>query len=152
MRLDPRDHLLAGAERADRQHVVAPRRGLVDVEDGLVARVDLGVTADPGAHRGPAVGVGAQRVKRLGGRAQLAHHLRGELAEQVLLAGEVLVEGNSRAATELRDPVDAAAVIALVAEDLQRRVENSLMGAMSSGPDARILGERSSANHPWTLR
>ena len=50
-----------------------------------------------------------ERVQRLGRGAHLPRDLPGEVAEHVFLAREVLVEGDARAAGQLRDPVDAAA-------------------------------------------
>ncbi len=69
------------------------------------------------------------------------------MPEDVLLAGEVLVEGDPRARSKLRDPLDAAAVVPVLAEGLQRRVEDALLRPLAPGPDLRIVRERSPANH-----
>ena len=120
--------------------------GLQRVEDRLVARVDLGVAGDPCAQRGPAFAIGGERVERFGRGAHLARHLPGELAEHVFLAREVLVEGDARAPRELRDPVDAAAVVPLLPEGAQRRVEDALLGPPPADADLGVVGERRAAN------
>src|SRR5205823_105237 len=117
------------------------------VEDRFVARVDLDVPADPCPHRLPPVEFRRERIQHLGRRAQLAGDLLGEMPEDVLLAGEVLVEGDARAGSELRDPLDAAAVVSLLTEGLQRGVEDALLRPLPPGPDLGIVGERSPANH-----
>ena len=140
--MDPRDGLLAHVARQVGEDLVALQR----MEDRFVARVDLGVARDPCPHRGPTPDVGGERVQRLGRCAHLASHLPGELAEHVFLAGEVLVEGHPRAASELRDPVDAAAVVALLTEGSQRGVEDALLRALPPSADPGVVGERSAAN------
>ncbi len=140
--MDPRDGLLTGVARDRREPLVNLQR----VEHRLVARVDLGVAGNPRAHRGPAREIGRERIERLGRRAHLTRHLPGELPEDVFLAREVLVEGDPRAVRELRDPVDAAAVITVLAERPQRGVEDALLRALPPEPDARVLGERRAAH------
>ena len=78
---------------------------------------------------------------------QLAGHLAGEVAEHVLLAGEVLVEGDPRAPGQLGDAVDAALVVAVLAEDPQGGVEDALLGALAAGADVRVVGERGAPQH-----
>src|SRR5205823_12651587 len=90
----------------------------------------------------PARRVRADGVERFGRRAQLAGDLPHEVPEHVLLAGEVLIEGHARAASERRDPLDAAPVIALVAERPERGVEDSLLRALPPRPDLRVVGKR----------
>ena len=133
---------VAGAARDEREVLV----GLERVEDRLVPLVDLGVAGDPRPHRGPAGDVGGQRIQRLGRRAHLPGDLAGEVPEHVLLAGEVLVEGHARAASELGDPVDAAAVVALLTEGTQRGVEDALLRPLPPGPDPGVVGEGGAAH------
>src|SRR5947199_10127784 len=64
------------------------------------------------------------------------------MAEDVFLAFEVLIEGHARTAGKIRDAVDAALVVAHLAEHAQRRVENPLLRALSTRPDLRVVGER----------
>src|SRR5262249_39762551 len=116
------------------------------VEHGLVAVVDVAVAADPRPQRAPAVEIGGHRIEGLGGRADLAPDLFRELAEHRLLAREVLVEGDARAAPPARDRLDAALVVALVAEHAQRGVDDALLRAAAARADRRIVGERRAPN------
>ena len=68
------------------------------------------------------------RVQRLGRGHELAGDLAGQVAEHVLLGREVLVEGGPGAPGRLRDPADAAAVVADLGEDPERSVEDALLG------------------------
>ena len=137
-RVDPRDRLFTRALRDGREDIV----GLQCVEDRLVTRVDLGVARNPCAHRVPTFTVGRERIEGLGRGAHLPCHLTRQLPEHVFLAGEVLVEGDPRAAGEVRDPIDAAPVVALFTEGAQRRVEDALLRALPAGSDPRVVGER----------
>ena len=116
------------------------------MEDRLVPLVDLGVAGDPRPHRCPAHGIEGERVQRLRRRAELAVHLPGEVPEHVLLAREVLVEGNPRAPSELRDPVDAAGVISALPESSQGRVENALLRPLPPCANLGVVGERRPAD------
>jgi hypothetical protein len=107
--------------------------------------VDLCVATDPCPQRRPTGGVGCHRVEAVGRCAELARHLHGEVAEHVLLAREVLVEGDARAAGDLGDALDAALVVAEVAEHPQGGVEDALLGALPAGTDVRVVGERGAA-------
>ena len=62
------------------------------------------------------------------------------MAEQVLFAREVLVEGNAGAAGDAGDGVDAATVIAAVGEGDEGGVEDSLAGALAAFAEARLVG------------
>src|SRR5690606_19866552 len=107
----------------------------------LVALEDLGVARHPAADRVPALGIRGDEPERLGRGAELARHLPRQVAEHVLLAGEVLVERRPRAPGELGDAGDAAPVVALLAEDAQGGVDDPLLGALAPRPDPRVGGE-----------
>src|SRR5262249_990566 len=62
--------------------------------------------------------------------------------EQVLLAGEVLVEGDAGAPGDGRDAIDAAVVVADLAEHLEGGVEDAQLGALAPRPDLGVVGER----------
>ena len=115
-------------------------------EDRFVTFVDLGVTGRPsrGARGRPA----ASGVS--GPSASIAACIWRatcpvSVAEHVLLAREVLVEGDTRAAGALRDPVDAALVVSLLPEHAQGGVEDPLLRPLPARADARVVGERRSA-------
>ena len=122
--------LLAGVAGHGGERLVALER----MEHRLVPSVDLGVAGHPGPQGGPAVEVGGERVERLGRRADLAGDLARELAEHVFLVGEVLVEGDPRAPSELRDPVDAAAVVALPRRRPAGRRRGCAAASVALGP------------------
>jgi hypothetical protein len=107
--------------------------------------VDVGVARHPRADGGPALEVGGDRAEELGGGAQLAGHLPGEQVEHVLLRGEVLVERRPRATGLLGDPLDARLVVALVAEHLERGVEDPLLRPLPAGPHLGLVRERRAA-------
>ena len=86
--------------------------------------------------------VGGQRVERLHRRPELTGDLTGELAEDVVLAGEVLVDRDPGAARDLGDAVERGPVVALLGEDLQRGVEDALLRAQASGTDRGVVRER----------
>src|SRR5918993_3283935 len=68
-------------------------------------------------------------------RRHLLGALDGEGAEQVLLVGEVEVEGAVRRARPAHDVVHAGGVVALVREDDGGRVEEALAGAPALGAE-----------------
>ena len=89
------DVALAPPGGAERHHLVGLGSRLERPEDRFVTLVDRCVTPDPVAERLPARGVGRQRPECLDRRLHLARHLPGQRAEHVLLAREVLVEGDA---------------------------------------------------------
>ncbi len=138
---------LAGADRSAGDRLVALRRRLEGLVDGLVALVDLAAPGHEAADGGPAVEVGGDRPEGLGRGAHLPGDLRRQVPEHVLLAGEVLVEGDPRAAGDGGDAVDAAAVVADLAEDLQGGVEDPLLGPLAPGADVGVVRERGAPDH-----
>ena len=139
--MDGRSALVSTPGRR-RQGIVAVGGELVSVEDRFVPGVDLAVARDPLPQPRPARRVRADGVERFGRRAQLAGDLSHEVPEHVLLAGKVLIEGHARAASERRDPLDAAPVVPLLAERPERGVEDPLLRSLPPRPDLRVVGKR----------
>ncbi len=143
---DPGPDALTPARRAHRHHLVTFGGGREGVVHRARALVDLGVAADPGPQRRPTGQVGGDRLERLGRGGELASHLPRQLAEHVLLAGEVLVEGDTRASGAGGDAIDAAVLVALLAEHIQGRVEDPLLGPLPAGADPGVVREGGSAD------
>ena len=142
-----------GADRSAGDRLVALGRRLKGLVDGLIALVDLAVAGHPAAQRRPAVAVRTDRPEGFGRRVHLAGDLAREVPEHVLLAGEVLVEGHPGAPGDLGDAVDAAPVVADLAEDLEGGVEDPLLGALAASPDVGVVRERGAPLHRpgWAL-
>ena len=102
--------------------------------------------------RGMAARVGRDVLEGLERRPHLGRRLRGEPAEQVVLARRVLVDGDPRAAGQLGDAVERRAVVAGLAERLERGVEDPLVGSKASRADHRALCERLPASGPRLAR
>ena len=92
--------------------------------------------------RGVAARVGRDVLEGLERRPHLGGRLRGEPAEQVVLARGVLVDGDPRAAGQLGDAVERRAVVAGLAERLEGSVEDALVGSKPSRADHRAVCER----------
>ena len=92
--------------RSARQGQVGLRRRLERSDDRLVARLDVGEACDAGQQAGVAARVGSHILEGLEGRPHLGGRLRGEPTEQVVLARDVLVDGDPRAAGQLGDAIE----------------------------------------------
>ena len=99
--------------------------------------------------RGVAARVGRDVLEGLERRPHLGGRLRGEPAEQVVLARGVLVDRDPRAAGQLGDAVERRAVVAGLAERLERSVEDALVGSQPSRADRRAVCVRRPAGRGW---
>ena len=118
-------------------------------EDRTVPFVESRVVADPAPQvlpiRAPSGVSGGDGLRR---GADLTGHLPREAAEDILFAREVLVERHPRAVGPLRNPGDAAPMEALVAEELQRGIEDPLPGSLPSLPHLAGCPRRGRAASP----
>ncbi len=147
LRADAGHALVTQACRPRVQPVVLLEDGRQRPEDRPVPLVDVRVVPDPVPQVLPTGRLGRQRLNGLRRGADLAGHLPREAAEDVLFAREVLVERHPRAVRPLRYPGDAAPMEALVAEELQRGIEDSLPGSLPSLPDLGVVRERGTPRH-----
>ena len=141
-RFEEADRSLGDGGRSARQGAVGLRGRLERSDDRLVASLDVGEARDAGQQGGVATRVGGDVLERLERRPHLGRRLRGEPAEQVVLARRVLVDGDPRAAGQLGDAVERRAVVAGLGERLEGSVEDALVGPKAAGPDHRAVCER----------
>jgi hypothetical protein len=143
---DPRNDPGAPSRRAGCDGLVARRSLLNRMEQRFVAIVDGREAENPAAKSSPPRCVGCHELERLGRGVELARHLARQLAKDVLLAREVLVERRPRAAGPVRDGIDAAAVVSRFAEHLEGSVQDPLLGPLPARTDVRAVGEGLPAN------
>jgi hypothetical protein len=121
---------------------VSPCRGAEGAEHRLVPVVDVGEAGHPRPQRGPAGGVAGQRGQRLVRRPHLAGPRPGQVAEHVVLAGEVLVDRDPRATGCLADAIERRALVAVLAEHVEGGVEDPLLGAQAAGAQRGVVRVR----------
>ena len=93
------------------------------------------------------VGVGGHRVERLGRRAAAGGPPGRRGGGRRLPCRRSTGRRTTREQPATwRDLVDAAAVVAVLAEHLQRGVEDALLGALAPRPDRGVVGERRPAH------
>ena len=129
------------------------RLGLVSAGGRLVRRehrgpglVELDELAQPVGEVRQPLGVGRHRTERV----RLADHrlreLGGERPEDVVLAGEVLVEGGARAARAFGDQLHSGFGVAVLGEHLERGAEDATLGVGAPLTDQRVAAERGAAS------
>ena len=133
---------LGDGGRSARQGQVGLGGGLERTDDRLVAGLDVGEARDARQQRGVAPRVGRDVLKGLEGRPHLGRRLRGEPAEQLVLARRVLVDRDPGAAGQLRDAVERRAVVAGLGERPEGGVEDALVGSEPPRADHRAVCER----------
>ena len=94
---------------------------------------------EPAFDRLDAGAVGRVRFDRPGDGAEPSGECTREVPEHVVLAREVLVERRARAARDLGDQFDTRRVEAVLAEHLERRVEDRPMGRGAAAADVRAV-------------
>ncbi len=142
---DLRPQVLEAAGGHDRHaaghHGIAGHRRLERDEDRFVRVVDLRVALEPAMEGLPPGQVAGDGLQGLGRLVEPPGHPSGEVAEEVLLAGEVLVERRPRAPRQLGDALDPALLVTDLAEHLQGRLEDAHLGLVAPLADHRAVGE-----------
>ena len=93
--------------------------------------VELDELGDPLLEAGASRRSGTERTERFGQRLHVLGDLRRKRAEQLLLVGEVEIEGAVRGLGQLHDVIDPGRVVALGGEDGRARVEKASFGVPS---------------------
>jgi hypothetical protein len=130
---------------------LVPRGRLERHQQRLVVGAQVDDAVEPVAQVGQPAVVWPDLPQVVGEVVHGVCHAPRQLPEDVLLAGEVLVEGGARAAGGLGDELDAGVVEAVLAEHDEGGVEDLAPRGGPSLADQRTVPERRPPDHIWAI-